>query len=72
MYGLADKTKELKGYCLFTDRDIFSQNADISTATEAITGYISFSVVWFIPKEKKIQQYLNNKFCMTMGNKGIY
>lgn len=60
----ADKTEELKGCFLCTDWDIFFQDADINTATESITVYISFCVDSII-STKTIKKYLNNKSYIT-------
>ena len=54
-----DGTAELKGSFLCTDWDIFFADADINTAMEAITAYISFCVDSII--SQKTVKYPNNK-----------
>lgn len=55
-----DATEELKGSFLCTDWNIFFTDADINTATEAITAYIAFCVDCIVP-QKTIVKYPNNK-----------
>lgn len=55
-----DKKEELKGCFLWTDWDIFFEDADMNSATEAITDYISFCVDSIIP-QVTVRRYLKNK-----------
>ena len=59
-----DSTEELKGCFLWTDWDIFLEDADINSATESITAYISFCVDSIVP-QKNIVIYPNNKPYVT-------
>lgn len=64
----SDKTEELKGCFLCTDWNIFFKDADIDSATESITAYISFCIDSVIP-QKMVKLYPNNKPYITKGIK---
>ncbi len=60
------KKEELKGCFLCMDWDIFFEEADIDSAVESITDYISFCVDSIIP-QKIVKWYPNNKPYITEG-----
>lgn len=64
----SDKKEELKGCFLCTDWDIFFKDADIDSATESITDYISFCVDSII-LQVTVKRYPNNKPYITEGIK---
>ncbi|XDV36635.1 hypothetical protein PO909_006381 [Leuciscus waleckii] len=64
----SDKTEELKGCFLCTDWNIFFKDADIDSATESISAYISFCIDSVIP-QKTVKRYPNNKPYITKGIK---
>ena len=59
-----DIIDELKGCFLSTDWDIFLKDADIDSATESTTDYISFCVHSIIP-QRTVKIYPNNKPYIT-------
>lgn len=55
-----DKIEELKGCFLWTDWDIFFENSDVDSATDAITDNIALCTDSIIP-QVTVKRYQNNK-----------